>query len=417
MIRALFVLAALLLLRQPPNVQSQDGRVQAGGTKKGQARKPDLTEHYKRKLPDVAPGDFDFEVTLLRGPGAAPLSLDTVAESIEWVDEEAVLQGSIVLRRPDGGGSLPVGRGHRVRLRVKWAGSWYELWQMRVTTPEKDVGADTVSFELLDDMDLLRRDERDWSYRKSKRRPNGWTPEQVTRDVCRKLGVKVRSCPTGKARIKNLKRKRATALDILRHVWKEEREESGRRFVIRMTGGQLEVLPYRRNKVLYKLERAITEALLRQEGSARPFTVARAKATIGKGKKSDKITIDVFDAAVVRRFGRATKVKDFGRVDSKAALERKAKRWLAKGMKVEHTASLTFPGIPFIRRGQGVHVKIEGEGYTGAKAFVYTTRVSHSLSADGYETTIDVTRDDPFEKYRDQREKEQREKKRKERKG
>lgn len=410
------ILAVLvLLLRQPPNVSQKNGRLEAGGSKAGQARRPDLSSYYRNRLPDVAPGEFDFEVTLLRGQGKAPLSLDRVTESIEWVDEEAVLQGSIVFRRPGGPDSLPVGSGHRVRLRVRWAGRWYELWTMRVSMPEVDKGEGSVSVDLLDDLDLLRRDERDWNFRKSKRRPNGYSPEAVTRDVCRQLGVKVRTVPTGTVRIKNLKRRDTSGLNIIRKVWAEEREKSGRRFVIRMRNGELEVVPYRRNRILYVLQDAITEALLRQEGSARPVTVIEAKGTIGKGKRAGPVKVTVFDAAVVRRFGRATRVRDFGRVDSKAELERKAKRALAKAIRVKDTATLTFPGIPFIRRGEGVEVRMPAEGYGGAKAFVFTTRVSHSLTADGYDTTIEVERDDPFEKYREAREAAAREKKAKER--
>lgn len=394
---------ALVLLK------SSNGRAQAAATKARRAQLPDLYAVYKAKLPNITPGVADFEWTLLRGGSAKPLNIDSAVESVEWRDEQSVLQGSIGLRRPipDDPTSLPIGRGHRVRCRVKYDGKMVELWQMRVLIPDVDPATGTVTCELLDDLDLLRRDVRDWNLRAGKRRPKGMRSDVMARQMLK--GYPVGRLPQGKAYIKKLKRSDRSRLDMLRLIYKEEREETHRRYIVRWENGKVAVKTYQRNRVLYIFEHEITEALLTVEGEARPFTVIEAKGKIGKGKDAKTITHVEARRDIVARFGRAVEQRNYGRVTSLAALKAKARRSYAANLRLKYKATVTVPGVPFIRRGEGIEVRIPSEGYTGDDAMVYTTRVVHRVDSGGYWTEMDVNRVDPFEKDKARVEKELRE--------
>lgn len=408
MIAIVLYLLALVLLKS-------NGRAQARNSKARQAQKPDLYAFYRSRLPDIKPGDFDFEFVLLR-TGAANMNIDSAVESVEWRDEGAVLQGTIQLRRPvqDDPASLPVGRGHRIRCRVRWAGKWFELWQMRVLVPDTDPATGIVNCELLDDLDLLRRDVRDWNLRAGKRRPKGIRTDQLMRQVLK--GYKVGSIPQGKAYVKRLKRSDRSRLDMLRLIVAEERQVTKRRYVIRMENGKVSVKPFERNRILYVFEKQITEALLTVEGSARPFTVIEAKGRTGKGKAAKTVKATIARRDVVARFGRAVEQRNYGRVKSLADLKAKARRSYAANLRLKHKATITVPGVPFIRRGEGVEIRIPSEGYIGDDAMVYTTRVVHRIDSGGYFTEMDVNRVDPFEKDKERVERELRAKKRAKRK-
>lgn len=379
------------------------GRQEAAASKARRQQAPDLYSFYRSKLPNIEPGDFTFETVLLRA-GAAPLNLDSAVESLEWRDEEAVLAGSLQLRRPiaDDRTSLPIGRGHRIRLRVRWEGRWYELWQMRCLIPDTDPATGAVSVELLDDLDLLRRDLRDWNIRAGARRPRGITTAVAARRALK--GIPVRKLPSSRARLHKLVRKDHSILDVLRAIYVIERRVTHRKYVIRWVDGAVEVTTFARNRVLYVFEKQIMEALLKVEGQARPYTVVEARGTVGKGKAAQKITWTEQRRDIVARFGRTTQKKNYGRVDSLADLKMHAKRTYAHNLRLTYSATLTVPGVPFIRRGDGVEVRIPSEGYTGDDAMVYTTRVVHRVDSGGYTTEMDVNRVDPFERDRERRE-------------
>jgi hypothetical protein len=338
--------------------------------------------------------------------GAKPLNLDAAVETLEWRDESTVLAGTIGLRRPipDDRDSLPVGRGHRIRLRVAWEGRWYELWQMRCLIPSTDPATGQVTVELLDDMDLLRRDVRDWNIRAGARRPRGMSTDEAARVVLK--GIPVRKLPKGVARLHRLKRHDRSRLDMLKSIYAIERRATHRKYLIRWVNGAVEITTFQRNTVLYVFEEQITEALLTVEGQSRPFTVIEAKGRVGKSASAKTIKWTMQRRDIVARFGRTVQQRNYGRVDSMADLKTRAKRTYAHNLRLTYSATVTVPGVPFIRRGEGVEIRIPSEGYKGDDAMVYTTRVVHRVDPEGYTTEMDVNRVDPFEHERERREKE-----------
>lgn len=398
--------------------KDRTGREQRARSATAQARRPNLTKFYGRTLPAVAPGEFEFELTLLRGRGATSLSLDSVTTSFEWVDAESMMTGNLQLQRPDASDakSLPIARGHRVRCRVKWAGKWYELWTMRCQQPQPIVETGEVSVDVKDDMALVRLGKRHFLYRRSKRRRHGWFGHEALRDAARKERVRlgaVAKCRKRRAKIDVT----GSLLDLTVKIYEEEHKATGRKFVVRMRNGRLEVVPYKRNRQIYVLAEQIRTASITAEPKVEnPVTVLRGHGRVKSGRGAKTVRYAGMRPEMVRRFGRVEKKKSYGKVDSFADLKRQVLEDLAKQYEVKRVFTVATQGIPFIRRGDGAQLLLPSEGMRGAESFVYCTSGAHQVQGGSYTSTFDFEVDDPFEKDRLAREKTDREKAAKRRK-
>lgn len=406
--------------------RGSQGRKQRSATATARMRRPNVRKFYGRELKNIRPGDFEFSLTLLRGRGLGNVRIDTVVEAFDWTDEEAAMAGSLSLRRPDPDKpkSLPVARGHRVQCRCRPVGatSWYELWTMRCGSPETSVTDGTVTVELADDLSRLSHNRRDWTFRKTKRRKQGYFAHDITKEVCRREGVKVGALAKGTVRIDKLVKKDTDALTMIREAYKKEQEKTGRRFVIRMRKGRLEVTPFQRNRILYQFANQLQDVQLSEEQKDKPITVLEGKGRIGKGKGAKRVRYTEARRDIVDRLGYAHQEKDYGRVDSLKDLRERVQRDYSKNIEVKRTASFTTAGVPFIRRGHGIRWKNVEPGWHGKsessldRTFVYATSVRHRVDSSGYVTEMDIAQEDPFQKDEERLDKEAREKARKARK-
>lgn len=409
-----------MAVRSRRSPKDRRGREQRRRTATARARRADLSRYYGRKLDPVAPGEFEFELTLLRGKGVAPLNLDSMVEQFEWTDEETAMAGSVQLRRPvpNDRSSLPIGRAHRVRCRVRWAGRWYELWTMRCEPPATDVQPDgvTLTVTLVDDLDLVKRGKRRYLRRTRKRRRHGYFGHAVLREEARKEGIKLGAIAKCKHRMSKID-VTGSFLDLVVKIYEHERKHTGRRFVIRMRNGRLEVVPYRRNRLLYVLAEEIRGAEITQEPKVeQPITVLVGKGRVGKGKAAKKIRHTEYRRDMVRRFGYMRKVKDYGHVLSHGDLRSQVRKDLADQYRVDTKASVSHQGIPFIRQGDGARLLLASEGFVGKRSYVFCAGGRHQVQGGSYTSQWSFTREDPFAKDRERREKDARARKRKQRK-
>lgn len=366
-------------------------------------RRPNLRRYYQRELSDVEPGAFTFNVQVIGRLGRA-VTIDSAVESIRWSDDGTALTGDLSLRRPNprDAGSLPVRLGYQVRLRVRWKARWYVLWTMRAGSPQTNLEDGTVTIEVADDLDRLRRNKRNWYFRKTKRRRRGYRADEVARIAARKEGVRLGRLARGTVRFE-LTKKNASALDAIKAAYAKERTASGRRFIVRLRNGRLDVVPYRRNPILYVLKEQIATALLTEEAKARPITLIRARARLGKGKGAKKLRLAYSRKPIVRQFGLLSRDRDYGQVSSRAALRRAVIRDYAKEIRIRNTAEISFPGIPFIERGDGMRWIVDEPGWKGKaehslnRSFVYVKTISHEVS-ETYTTTAEIVQEDPFAK-------------------
>lgn len=362
-----------------------------------QARTPDLNRYYRNNLPPIHPGEYEFDLTLLR-PQLPALSLNPMVEILSWVDEQAILSGSITAKRPDPESppTLPVERGHLVRCRVRWGDTTFGLWTMRASSPQIQVDTGDLTVALQDDMALLDAGGQDWIFRTTKHRTFGYFADDIAHTVARRLGVGIGALAKGTVRQTLIKRN-ATGLDVIRAAYQHEKDKTGRSFIVRLRNAKLEVVPLARNPQLYVLEHEIQTALITQKaGSKVPTTVLEGRGHIGKGKDAKKISFTAYDRAIVSRFGYVKNTRDYGHVTSHAELRAAVKRDLAQGLRLNDTVTISHQGIPFIARGDGAQIKLPAEGYTGDQSFVFATRADHTVQAGVYTSSWDFTLSDPF---------------------
>lgn len=383
--------------------KDRTGREQRSRSATARTRKPNLTRFYGRRMPAITPGEFEFELTLLRGRGAKPLPLDDVAVSFEWVDAESMLTGNLQLRRPDpeDGSSLPIARAHRVRCRVKWAGHWYELWTMRCEEPQPVVETGEVSVDLKDDLALVRLGKKQFLFRSSKRRRHGYFGHEMLLIAARKEGVRLGAIAKCEKRMTKMD-VTGSLLDLAVKIYEAEHKSTGRKFVVRMRNGRLEVVTYKRNRQIYVLSDQIrTATLLAEPKVANPVTVLGGRGRVGKK------TVRYIGSRpeMVRRFGRIEKKKNYGKVESAGDLKRQVLEDLVKEYEVKRTITVQTQGMPFIRRGDGAQCILRSEKMIGVDSFVYCTNAAHQVSGASYTSSFEFTVDDPFEKDRLEREK------------
>lgn len=373
------------------------GRQQRQTTATAKIRKPNLSKWYGRSLPPIHPGDFEFLLDLLR-PRKAAFPLQNMVDTFTWNDEQSALSGAITAYRPRGMEpvTLPISRGDLIRCSVRWGSQQYRLWTMRAQPVQTESEIAQLSVSLKDDLALLDSSALDWFFRKSKAKPHGYTADEITLAVARKLGVRVRKLAKGNHRFALVKR-HVSGLAVLKAAWAQEKAVSGVGYVIRIRDGELEVVPIRRNPLLYVLGPQIQTALITQKnGSKVPTTVLEGRAHMGSGKTARKLHFTYFNRQVVQTLGYVHHQRDYGRLSSHAELRAKVKADYAKGIRLNDTITIQHAGIPFIQRGDGVEVNLPWEGYKGSQSYVYATRATHTVQAATYQSEWDFTLTDPY---------------------
>jgi hypothetical protein len=364
-------------------------------------RRPNLYALYSRVISDLRPGGFTFRLTLYRG-AEAPVPLDRVVESFFWEDTQASLVGGLELRRPlpEHAGSLAVGSSMIVRCDVHWQSRWYRLWTMAIKTPESPLYEGTTSIELEDDLTRLDRDERDWIFRKTKTRKRGYRCDEIAREVCRREGVRVGYLARG-TKLQVLKKKRTRGLAVIKEAYEEERKATGRKYVVRMRDGELDVLPLGRNSILFEFREQVEDASVSQSQKQRPVTVL---VGTGRTKKGTKLRHTEQSLKVIARYGKVTKEKNYGRVEGLADLRSRVQRDYADEIRVKHTGEITVPLVPFLRRGDGLRWVTKEAGWHGAtkesrdRSFVFATGVRHEVTSGSQTSRITLSQEDAYAK-------------------
>lgn len=285
---------------------------------------------------------------------------------------------------------------------------------MRCGFPDIDYGEGTVTVPLSDDLQALDRGKHQWRFNERKHNRE-WRSDELAVKILHQLGVPPGRIAKGTFRHKRFRMKDATGLQALTRIYKAERNDSGRRYVIRMNNGKVDILPYRRNSLLYVLNEQIEEAMLSEAGKDRPTTIILAHGRVGNGNKARKVYYTARNRDVIRRLGAIKEEVAFGKVDSRATLKKKAKRRLAQGLRTNHTATVNHAGIPFIRRGDGSQLVLPGDYFDGKHTAVYVKGASHQVEGPVYTMSLDINTDDPFKADKERRIAEQKDIKRKKR--
>jgi hypothetical protein len=378
----------------------------------GRNRKDNLQNYWKSKLPSHHFEGYDFRATLIRREkhGATRvLSLDRVMNTISWTEDSPILKASVSLMNPHADVPLPVKEGFEVKVdwSVRGKGRWHNLFRNRIETVGETGTSGEVELPLVDEMQWFAKSKEDFSFKKAKKnrprsgkRTKGWRADQIAREVCRRVGIPVGKLAKGKHLIENLTEEGVSPLSVIVKAYKLDRDETGRRFVISMRNGRLNVVQLRRSPDLLLVGEHLIEATLQKslKGSFATLVNLTATAKREKGtKKKKKIEVEVKSSpAIMSRYGRIrTEWSLDDPVASKAVARAKAKRKLAASQEPKRELTMTLPGLPTLKRGDALKVKID---QFGLYELIYVASVTHTVDGSGnYTMEVTATFEDPFE--------------------
>jgi hypothetical protein len=376
-------------------------------------RKKELPVNYwQRGEHTVRVGNEQFRV---RGYHSGKLKLlSEVVESVNWeFGREDRVNGTAQLRRPGSEQQrLGIGLGDKIALDFKKPNQkrWRRLLQLRVheATRTTDGGA---AYTLQDDLVYLGEGEESWNFKRRKSKKKGYLPIDIVKAVARRKGVRLGRVYKGRHRIKSLVRENQTALDMIRLAYRKEREETGKRFIISMVNGKLNILPLKRSPSLLEIGPLLIEASIRESMNSNFATVVTATATgkkqkddddgddgdekgkdKSKSKKKDKIEVIVRSKALERRWGRIHRKIEV-EADDAAQARKLAKRELKERAEPKREVTFSHPGIPLLRRGHALRLFFPKENL---RQVVFVKEVSHDATPGEYSMEVTVSFDDPY---------------------
>lgn len=381
------------------------GAAQRRKSAKGRAKTPALDKLYSRAMADFDLESQEFKIDLLNGSGKAH-PIDALVSDVTWRWEEGnpTRVGDLTLRDLRDENPYTISDGHQIRLKVLWNGHWREAWRMRLYNGERQLTG-TRTFELADDMLLLQQGSDDWKFTRTKKggHPKGWRADQVLRHVCRKYKIPVGRIAKGKHYITGLSMK-GSPLAVIQRAYALERNNTGRRFVLRWRNGKLEVGTLRRNPYLYKLHDQIVDgAIGRAERSANFCTAVTIKgAVIGKGKKKHTLHYSYQNKAMVKQYGFIHRTHTAKNAHTPDGAKIEAKRFIAKySHPKKEIRGLIHRGIAFVERGDAIGVDLKEYGIKAASSVVFVKSGEWTLSGGDFSMSLDLTFDDLFQKSKD----------------
>jgi hypothetical protein len=374
----------------------------ASGAGRNRSDKP--RDYWKKDAPPIELDRFVFRGTLRRGDQPKRervLDIGPLLTSLSWEDTGPLMNGTAEMMQLDTE-RFSIKTGHQ--LKIEWAkhrgADWAVLWQMRVQTVD-ETSDGTVSLELIDELSWLDKSRDDFQYKKGKgkskhSRRKGWLAHVIARDICRRYGVKVGKLAKGKHRIENLTEENISPVAAITKAYDLDRAETGRKFIVRMRYGKLEVLTLKRSRYLLLVGPHLIEAAYSRGIKEDLTTRFRVSTEVKRGhRKQKKIEVLVRSKRkVMRRFGLIHKPLTLDDpVKTKAQARNRAKRKLGQSQKPVRELSVSMPGVPSVGQGQAIRVKLED---MGLNELVYVTSASHMVSAGEYTMDLEVSFTDPF---------------------
>jgi prophage tail gpP-like protein len=403
-----------------------NARKNNGASGRGRNKRESLPNYWLRGAPSITYGEERFRVRCVRGEKKKSadrnVSLDDFVTSVSWEDSSPILRGSISLQTIEGKKPLAIYEGHKILLDVapRQGGEYRRIWEMRILSSTITASSGEHVFDLADELAWLQKSRDDWQFkeRKNKKqsdthtyRPKGWRADQIVREVCRRYGVKVGKLAKGTKYISNLTEQNASPLEIIMKAYKLERNFSGRKFVVRMRGGELQVVPVRYSKTMLLLGGSLLDATISRSLRKSLATAAHVRATVkgspkepkakekgkskskNKGSKQNKLEVDVVAKKAVARYGFVhTTLRLDDAVSSKAEARKEAKAELVKSMRPNRQVTFDHPGISTLFRGDAVKLQLPE---LGLREIAYVTGVSHSVSSGEYTMSVTVKFADP----------------------
>lgn len=320
--------------------------------------------------------------------------IDSLVTAASWDDVDTILRGSITLTGKWTEQHIAKGDVIRCEAQVVPGGRWAEVWTMRVGDLGRSIRGEAQA-SLADDLELLNLSQDDFRYVRDKAHPKGWLVHEVVADIAGRYGIPIGGLPKTKHRILNLTAKGTSPLAVIIDAFKRERTATGNRYFMRMRGGKLWITPLRRSSVLMEFGRTIVDGALQLTASEEFATVvtARASASDTATSKKAKLEVRVTRPSLTAKMGTVHRILVIPDADSLAELRSKALRKLAENVLPKREFSFSHAGIPGVRRGQALRIRLS---MPGLSQVVFVREVSHTVGPGAYEMAVTCTFTDPY---------------------
>jgi hypothetical protein len=382
---------------------------------KKRAKSPKARRRSQKRRKPLPPAEFgreQFRAVLRRGKRKLPpVGLDELVESVVWERSAAGRTGELIFRRPlDANGVNLMRSGDVVDLyfRREWdTGAWRRLWRMKVRTPSHQIKEGIMSVAVRPHLDAVTGTKATFKFTSGgKRRKRPWKAHQITQRVCERFHIPMGRIAKGTTPIRKLIVRKATPLAPIEKAYKEEREETGRRFDIDYSSGKLEVLELREPRHMRLLGPAILDAAIDHELGATASAVVVTSTRKEKGsRKRSKLRVRVVNRSRVKRYGYIVKHVEKAGLDSRAAARKYGRKVLARALRPKRDITFTHPGIPTLDRGDAITLVLPE---AGIRLLAFVKRVRHSASPGSYDMEVTVGFTNPYRDKRKERSKKKR---------
>lgn len=349
------------------------------------------------------------------GPATKPVKhWNGMVSEVTWDDASALMGGSITLQRPSDEPRTPdVMDGDEIRLeyRMNDSSPWRELWTMRCYEPNYDFAAGTITFQLANDVGLLDASEDDFVYQKTKKKPNGWLIHDAMKDVCRRYGIPAKIVRSQIRITKGGVSRGVSPWQFLKKLKNMEEAKSGRKLFWSYSNGTLYLKPVQRSQEMLILGPTLIAAALdkpRQSRFATAVTVRQAgwkEGQVQSGKKHrrtkpKKVYAKYQSSSAVRRYGFIHRIIYSPDATSRSDLMREGKRWVAAVIKPQRNFTFTHPGIPTLKRGHAVLLRLPDENL---RALIFVSQLHFRIGGGEFYMDVTCTTDDPYVDDKDQK--------------
>jgi hypothetical protein len=398
--------APLALLAQGPLLPRRpDGRSQRTARRQQRrgGRHTDVTSHWHGRAKPLEPGDevLKFHVRAGRDKGTLRFPLDNVVTAANWDDTGLVMTGSISIKRIQGE-TYDFGHGDMVVCTIRSDTNdrkAKELWSMRINDSDESAANGDLTFSLVSPIDFLQRSKDDWKFKKEKdgHHKDGWTADEIARNVAHRYDFKIGGLATPPHKITNLVKESASPIDIITEAYKQAtKNELKKKYVMEYRAGRLYVRPLRYARYMYQLGKNLIDASYQKSLKSDFATAVTVRGTAdtkndddskGKGEIEERVEAK----PKVKRYGLIHRVIQESELKDAAQARKFGRRELRDVAKRDKTLSLEVPGIPRLRRGDACRVRLPD---MGLKKICFVKTVSHSLSAGSLTSSVELDFED-----------------------
>ncbi|MDU5949607.1 MAG: hypothetical protein E7L01_09850 [Paenibacillus macerans] len=299
---------------------------------------------------------YDIAVLL---PQGERLSLTNVANGLSWSEQSGELAVSLqfrILNQKLGDGwlhkKLPLGA--RTLLRADWGESWQEIHQGIIFDWEyENDSVGSLNVKSYDNLIYLLRSKDDRYY------PNGTKARVIVEDIAKAWNIPIGQNDLPDTALSKQVFRGDTLGAMLDKVLEQVKKRGGGKYVIRASGGKINVLRQGQNKTVYRFEEDIVRRMTDKQDIE--DLVTRVKI-IGKENKAGRAPI-VATLDGKTEFGILQDVIYREQYDTAAAAKAAAQEVIKERGNPRKRRTIVSPDLPFLRRGDKIFVSagtIEG---------------------------------------------------------